>query len=143
MNIVKRTVFRVNNRIHAAVYRASKGRVGASAAGGSPVVLLTVAGRKTSTLHTVPVAAFPLGDGWLVVGSAAGDAVEPQWFRNLRAAEHAVIEQGDRRHDVAIRLLEGVERDAAFAGVVAAAPGFVTYESKAGRPMPLALLTPR
>jgi deazaflavin-dependent oxidoreductase (nitroreductase family) len=143
VNVVQKTVFRVNNRLHAAVYRASKGRLGAKAVNGSPVALLTVAGRKTGTPRTVPVAAFPLGDGWVVVGSAGGDAAEAQWFRNLRATDHAGVQVGDVRHDVSVRLLEGVERDVAFAGVVAAAPGFGTYEGKSGRRMPVALLTPR
>ena len=143
MNLVRKTVFRVNNRVHPAVYRASKGRLGGKAVNGSPVALLTVAGRKTGTPRTVPVAAFPLGDGWVVVGAAAGDAAEPQWFRNLRATDHAGMQVGDVRHEVSVRLLEGIERDAAFAGIVAAAPGFGKYEAKAGRPMPVALLTPR
>jgi deazaflavin-dependent oxidoreductase (nitroreductase family) len=143
VNLVQKTVFRVNNRVHAAVYRASKGRLGGKAVNGSPVALLTVTGRKTGTPRTVPVAAFPLGDGWVVVGSAGGDAAEPQWFRNLRAADHAGLEVRDVRHDVSVRLLDGIERDAAFAGIVAAAPGFGKYEGKAGRPMPVALLTPR
>lgn len=143
MNVVKKTVFRVNSRVHSAVYRASKGRLGRTAAGGSPVALLTVAGRKTGTLRTVPVAAFPLGDGWVVVGSAGGDAAEPQWFRNLRATDYAGLQVGAVRHNVSVRLLDGIERDAAFAGVVAAAASFGKYEAKAGRPMPVALLTPQ
>ncbi len=143
MNLVQKTVFRVNSRVHSAVYRASKGRLGRTAAGGSPVALLTVAGRTTGTLRTVPVAGFPLGDGWVVVGSAGGDAAEPQWFRNLRATDHAGLQVGDIRHDVSVRVLDGIERDAAFTGIVAAAPGFAKYEAKAGRAMPVALLTPR
>ncbi len=143
MNGAQRTVFRVVNRVTAGIYRVSKGRLMNSASGGSPVFLLTVVGRTTGTPRTVPVAYFPLGDGWVVVGSAGGDAAEPQWFRNLRAADQALVEQGDQRHEVSVRVLEGVERDAAFTGVVAAAPGFAKYETKAGRAMPLALLTPR
>ena len=91
--------------------------MGDKAVNGSPVVLLTVAGRKTGTPLTVPVADFPLGDGWVVVGSAGGDAAEPQWFRNLRATDNAGVLVGDQRHDVSVRVLEGVERDVAFAGI--------------------------
>ncbi len=143
MNRVQRTLFRVVGRTTTGVYRASNGRLMNKATGGSPVLLLTVAGRRSSTAHTVPVAYFPLGDGWVVVGSAGGDAAEPQWFRNLRATDQAVAELGDQRHDVSVRILDGVERDAAFTGVVAAASSFAAYETKAGRPMPLALLSPR
>lgn len=143
MNGAQKTLFRVVNKVTAGVYRVSKGRVLNTAAGRGPVFLLTVAGRRSGTPHTVPVVNFPLGDGWVVVGSAGGDVEEPQWFRNLRATDRAVVEQGDQRHEVDVRVLEGVERDAAFTGVVAASPGFAEYEKKAGRAMPVALLTPR
>ena len=135
-------VFRAATAVNNVVYRASRGRL-MNRSMGSPVLLLTVAGRRTGTPHTVPVVYFPLGDGWVIVGSAGGSPSEPQWFRNLRASDHAQVLLRDQRHEVAVRVLQGVERDAAFTGVVAAAPSFGEYENHAGRPMPVALLTPR
>jgi deazaflavin-dependent oxidoreductase (nitroreductase family) len=110
--------------------------------GGSPVLLLTVKGRKSGNSFTVPVAYFPRHGGWVVVGSAGGDKDDPQWFRNLRAADSALIELGHGPREVAVRILDGREREDAFRDVVAANPGFAKYEERAGRPMPLALLTP-
>ena len=49
----------------------------------------------------------------------------------------------DQHHDVAVRVLEGEERDDAFAQVLRENPSFGAYEGKAGRPMPVAHLTPR
>ena len=143
MSAPPKAVFRVATRVNNVVYRASRGRLMNRTMDRAPVFLLTVTGRRTGARHTVPVAYFPLGDGWVVVGSAGGQTEEPQWFRNLRAADHAEVLVRDQRHEVSVRVLEGVERDAAFTGVVAAAPGFAEYENRAGRPMPVALLSPR
>lgn len=144
MNPAQRTMFRTVNRLGSWLYRVSNGRLaGKSPNGGSPVLLLTVNGRKSGTPFTVPVAYFPRDGGWVVVGSAGGLEQEPQWFRNLRAASSARVQIGPERHEVSVRILHGDERDAAFAEVLVANSGFADYERKSGRQMPLALLTPR
>ena len=143
MNRVGRTLWRGGNRVSVWLYRRSKGRLGAKSKGGTPVFILTVKGRKSGEPFSVPVAYFERGGGWLVVGSAGGMPQEPQWFKNLRAANDAVVELGDERLDVAVQVLEGAERDDAFAQILSENPGFGQYEAKSGRAMPVALLTRR
>lgn len=142
MSRIGRALWRTGNRVGVWLYRTSKGRLGARSRGGSPVLVLTVEGRKSGQLFSVPVAYFERAGGWLVVGSAAGMPQEPQWFKNLRATDRAVVEIADRSRDVTVRVLEGAERDEAFRQVLAENPGFGDYEKKAGRAMPLALLLP-
>ncbi len=142
MNRVGKAIWRMANRGGVWLYRRSKGRIGASSRGGSPVMILTVNGRRSGQPFSNPVAYFERGGGWLVVGSAGGMAQEPQWFKNLRATELAAVELGDQRREVAVRVLSGAERDEAFAQVLSENPGFADYEKKAGRAMPVALLTP-
>jgi deazaflavin-dependent oxidoreductase (nitroreductase family) len=125
------------------LYRKSKGRFGAKATGGSRVLILTVKGRRSGQPFSTPVAYFERSGGWLVVGSAGGMPQEPQWFKNLRATNDASVELGETRHDVAVRVLEGQERDDAFARILTENPGFGDYEKKSGRTMPVALLTSR
>jgi deazaflavin-dependent oxidoreductase (nitroreductase family) len=143
VNGIGRALWRTGNRVSVWLYRRSHGRLGAKARGGTPVLVLTVRGRRSGRLFSCPVAYFERAGGWLVVGSAAGMPQEPQWFRNLRAAPAAVVELGQERHEVAVRVLEGAEREDAFAQVIAENPGFADYERKSGRTMPVALLTPR
>ena len=143
MNPVLRAMWRTGNRVSVWLYRTSKGRVGAKAMGGSPVCILTVKGRRSGRPFSVPVTYFERAGGWLVVGSAGGRPEEPQWFKNLRATDGAVVEHGEQRRDVAVRVLSGAERDDAFARIVSENPGFAAYETKSGRAMPVALLTPR
>ncbi|WP_129337555.1 nitroreductase/quinone reductase family protein [Cellulomonas endophytica] len=125
------------------LYRWSGGRVGGTAKGGTPVLLLTVAGRSTGVPRTTPVSWFEHEGGYLVVGSGGGSADEPQWFRNLRAAPRAHVEVRSEHQDVTVRVLPPDERDRAWSQVVVArSPGFGDYAAKAGRPIPLAHLVP-
>src|SRR5689334_21713959 len=68
------------------LYRASGGRV-MGRVRGYPVLLLTVAGRRTGVEHPTPVGYFEDNGRYVVTGSAGGSPSEPQWFRNLRHAD--------------------------------------------------------
>jgi deazaflavin-dependent oxidoreductase (nitroreductase family) len=143
MSTVTRRLARAMMAVAVALYRWSGGRIGGTAAGRSPVVLLTVAGRATGHPHTNPVSGFAHDGDYVVVGSGGGSKAEPQWMRNLRAASRAHIEVKREHHDVAVRIAEGEERDRLWREVVVArAPSFAAYEPKSGRTMPIAVLTP-
>jgi deazaflavin-dependent oxidoreductase (nitroreductase family) len=144
VNSVSRTMMRMSGKLAVALYRSSGGRIGGKALGGAPVLLLTVAGRRTGQPHTTPVSYFDHLGGFAVVGSAGGTPDEPQWFKNLRQATRATVEVGSRgRQQVDVRVLSGTERDTVWHDVVLArAPAFAKYEPKSGRQMPLAVLTP-
>lgn len=68
---------------------------------------------------------------------------EPQWFRNLRKAEQAVIEVGADRMTVDVAIADDAEHKSLWAKLLAKAPFFGKYEGKAGRVIPMAALTPR
>ena len=143
MTGMQRRLFRLVNTVSVWLYRRSGGRVGNRSRGGSPVLILTVKGRRSGREFSNPVAYFDRDGGWVVVGSAGGIPEEPQWFRNLRACETAHVQIGNRSQEVRVRVLDGPERDDAFAQVLRENPGFGTYEVKSGRQMPVAILTPR
>jgi deazaflavin-dependent oxidoreductase (nitroreductase family) len=129
------------NRVAVALYRRSNGRVGGSAKG-IPVLLITVPGRRTGTPHTVPIVYWEHDGGYLVTASSGGATAEPQWFRNIRATERARVRIADRDYDVRSRVAGDAERDRLWHDVVLArAPFFATYEQKAGRTIPIAVLT--
>jgi deazaflavin-dependent oxidoreductase (nitroreductase family) len=143
VNPVARTIMKAAGKGAVFAYRKSGGRIGGKAAGGTPVLLITVRGRKTGQPHTTAVSWFEHYGSYVVVGSAGGTPEEPQWFRNLRRAATAELEVGRDRKQVSVRVLEGQERDQVWRDVVLArAPAFGKYETKSGRNMPLALLTP-
>ncbi len=131
------------NKLMSALYRSTNGKLGSWARGTQPVMLLTVAGRKTGTPRTAPVVYFEHGGGYLVVGSAGGYPEDPQWFKNLAATDRAHVRIKDRDADVRVHVAEGDERDALWNDVVVTTdPGFLDYAKKAHRTIPIATLTP-
>jgi F420H(2)-dependent quinone reductase len=139
---VQRSLMRTVGRLSVALYRASGGRIGGRARA-LPVLLLTVAGRRTGVAHTAAVAYFLEGDRYVVTGSGGGSASEPQWFRNLRAASVAEIEVGRRKLAVSVSIADGADRDALWQTLLTHSPGFAGYQAKVERQIPMAVLAPQ
>ncbi|SDP48239.1 deazaflavin-dependent oxidoreductase, nitroreductase family [Pedococcus dokdonensis] len=130
------------NRIGVWMYRRLDGR----AMGGTaqaPVVMLTTTGRRTGLPRSTCVRALRQPDGFLVWGTGSGSPHDPDWFRNLRAAGETELRVPGHGGRALARELVGAERDRVWDEVVLAAlPGVARYARKAGRPIPVALLTP-
>lgn len=138
---VQRQMMRAAGAVTTSIYRASGGRM-LGKARGVPVLLLTVAGRKSGVEHTNSVAYLEDDGRYVVTGSAGGSPSEPQWFRNLRHADRAVIEVGRTRMDVSVSIASGEERTILWERLVAIAPFFAKYQDKVEREIPMAVLTP-
>lgn len=142
MASIGQRLWKAGNTASVWVYRRTGGRVGGRVRG-VPVLLLTIPGRKTGALHTTPMGYFERDGSYYVAASAGGQPKEPQWMRNLRAVGTAKIEMGRTQRQVSVEVLRGAERDAAWNDiVVATAPFFAAYETKSGRRIAVAKLTP-
>ena len=136
-------VWKAGNAAAVWMYRRTGGKVGGRAKGGSPVLLLSVAGRKSGLPHTVPVAYVQRDGSYYLAATAGGQPKEPQWIRNLRAASTATIEVGRDKRMMSVDVLRGGESDAAWRDVIVATyPSFGPYEAKSGRKIAVARLTP-
>lgn len=143
MATVAQRLWKAGNAAAVWIYRRTGGRVGGRARGGSPVLLLTVAGRRSGLPHTVPVAYVERDGDYYLAATAGGQPREPQWIRNLRAASTATIEVGRERRTVSVEVLSGAASDAAWADVIVAThPSFGPYEAKSGRKIAVARLRP-
>ncbi len=112
---------------------------------GRALVLLHHTGARTGTERVSPVAAIRDGDDtWLVAASKGGAPDNPDWFHNLRAHPDVTIETPEARTvEVRARVLEGDERDAAWARFTAMSEGFRSYEQKTSRVIPVVALSRR
>ena len=125
------------------MYRRTGGTVGGRARGGSLVLLLTVAGRRSGLPHTVPVAYVEHDGEYYLAATAGGQPKEPHWIRNLRSASTATVEIGRDRQLMSVEVLRGAESDAAWKDIIVATyPSFGPYEAKSGRKIAVARLTP-
>ena len=136
-----RAMTRMGGRLGVALYE----RWGARVSGGTaeaPVLLLTIPGRRTGLPRKVCVRTLPSEGGWLVWGTGSGSPQEPDWFRNLRAAGRCEVRNGEDRFPVDAVELAGAERDEAWMQVLTALPSVAKFQTKAGRTIPVARLTP-
>ena len=120
-------------RIHRAVLRVSRGRIGGRWFGGSEVLLLTVTGRRTGTPHTVPLMTVRDGDDFIVIASQGGVDREPQWWLNLLADPRASAQVGRERYAVMAERVGADERQAWWDRFVALTSRFTDYQAKAQR----------
>ena len=123
-------------------FRANGGKVGGHWEG-RDLLLLTTTGRKSGRKHTTPMVYTRDGDRLLVYASKAGAPAHPDWFLNLVAEPHVVVEVGAERYDATATPLEGEERDRAFAAQVARNPVFGEYAAKTERTIPVVALARR
>ena len=124
-------------------YRSSNGRKGNKFVG-CPCFLLDVVGRRSAESHPVMLIHVPRGDDLIVVGSGAGVANTPNWYKNLVAAGGGHVQVGADRWRVQARELpEGPERDECWALAVARYPGFDAYQTYTERRIPVAVLVRR
>lgn len=138
---IKRRLTGTGNRIGVWLYRHSNGRLASGP--GTTVLVVTSPGRRSGVPHSTCVRYLDVPGGYLVWGTGAGAPHDPDWFRNLRASEEADVQVRDRHVHVHRRELVGEERDDAWRDVVLArAPEVERYERKAGRTIPVAVLTP-
>lgn len=134
-------VTRTMGAVHRTLYRASGGRIGGSA-WGLPIVLLTTTGRHSGKQRTTPLCALPHADDYVVVGSFGGMDRHPAWWLNLEARPHAALQVGRRQVGVTARRASPEERAPLWAELTARAPGYLAYERRTEREIPVVILHP-
>jgi deazaflavin-dependent oxidoreductase (nitroreductase family) len=139
---LKRRLARIGNRIGVWMYRTLDGRL-ASGRKDVHVLMITTPGRRTGIPRSTCMRYLKTSDGFVVWGTGSGSPRDPDWFRNLRVAKAAQVQVGADKLEVRARELVGQERDDTWNGVVLAqAPEVAKYARKAGRTIPVAVLTP-
>jgi deazaflavin-dependent oxidoreductase (nitroreductase family) len=103
-------------------FRANRGRVGGMWAG-TTLILIHHIGAKSGTERVTPVGCFLQPDGhFVIVASNGGAAAHPAWYYNLKANPRINVEFGTGTFAVAVRELDGAEREKVWADAASAAP---------------------
>lgn len=126
-----RVIGRVVSPLQRGLLRATGGRL--SLTGRAPVLLLTVPGRRTGRLRTVPL--FFLRDGErLVVCNVTPQSERPNpWPLNLRAAGRARVAVGRRRFAVTAREATPAELQGYWPRLVRLWPAYQAFADRGGR----------
>lgn len=137
---------RRSTRLHVAVYRRTRGRMGGNLPGWPHVkiALLDHTGAKTGRKRTSPLMYHEYGDAIVVAGTKAGQPTHPAWIYNVMAHPDTTVQIGADVREVRARLADGEERDRLWQKMVAKFPGYEFYKRNAkGRQIPVVVLDPR
>jgi deazaflavin-dependent oxidoreductase (nitroreductase family) len=121
-------------------FRANQGRVGGPFEG-AELALLTTVGARTGRPRTSPLAYLTIDGQPVVVASAMGADKHPDWYHNILRNPAVTVETGKETYEAVAAAPAGAERDALFAAVVAAEPGFGEYQRRTTRQIPVVTLT--
>jgi len=130
-------------RGHAAIYRATGGRLGRWLPGVPSMLLLDNVGARSGTLRTTPLVYMADEGRFIVVAAKGGHPENPAWLYNLRAHPDTQIQIGKRRIEVHAREAGTEERRTLWPKALAYTAHWRRYERRSRRTIPLLILEPR
>jgi len=133
----KRGVYlgRRSTRVHAAVYRWTRGRLGSRVPGfpDARIALVDHVGARSGMRRTSPLIYLEDGGNVVVAASKAGQPTNPAWFHNLMANPETKVQVGDEVREVRARAGSDEERERLWPRFVAVYPAYDFYEQNARR----------
>ena len=132
---------RTLSRLHTALFRATRGRVGKRLVD-NDMLLLTTTGRRSGTAHTVPLLYLREQECLVVIASYGGRHHHPDWYLNLQADPRATVRLPGQRSAVIARTADSAERAHWWPRAVAAYQGYSGYQEKTAREIPIVFLDP-
>ncbi len=132
LNRLDRLVAWLTNRRHTAT----------AALAGVPVLTVGTIGARSGRRHAVTLLAIPRGEGFILIASAFGSRRHPAWYYNLRAHPVVVVHFGQSTRRCRASEATGDERRSCWEQATAVYAGYADYQRRAGRVIPILILTP-
>jgi len=124
--------------------RWSNGRI-SSALGSSfqeHALLLTSIGAKSGRERDIPLVSIRDGEDIVLIASQGGRPKHPAWYHNLKANPDCVVRMGGQRLECTAREAMDDERERLWKAAADFNPAFDGYAARAGRRIPVMVLTP-
>lgn len=134
-----RPVVRLFTQLHVVLYRLTDGKAQIAK---YPTMLLTVKGRKTGKLRTIPLIYIADGDRLIIAAAYSGSDQHPTWWLNLRDSQEAVVQVMRCKMSVRARVAAPDERARYWPQLVAMYPYFTEYQARTQREIPVVILEP-
>ncbi len=135
---MKRLILKTQSKLHRNIYQLSNGKVGGRF--GAPTLLITTIGRKSGKARTNPLFYLQDGNGWVVVASNAGSALEPSWWLNLQANSQAKVQIGAAQYEVLGRAATDEEYGRFWPQFLKMFPGYADYQAQTTRKITIVVL---
>jgi deazaflavin-dependent oxidoreductase (nitroreductase family) len=137
------------SKTHVWLYRRTGGKIGGTWRFGAgfrkpvPTLLLEHRGRKSGKVFVTPLLCMFDGPNVVIAASQGGQPKNPQWYHNLTANPDTYVQIGADRRAVHAVTAGPEERARLWPMLVEAYAQFETYQSWAGREIPVVILQPR
>lgn len=135
-------LWKVIDKTHTALYRATGGVIGAHALGLSGL-LLTTTGRRSGAPRTVALTYVPDGEDFVVVASNGGADRDPAWWLNLQQTPRATVQVGREVVPVVAHAADTHERARLWPKLTEWNPFYARYQELTDRPIPVVVLRRR
>ncbi len=123
-------------------YERSGGAEASELVGEEWIVLWTLGARSGKVRKTPLVRVTDAEGRYAVIGSMGGAPTHPQWVHNLRATPIARVQDGEDLVDLAVREVDGDEKDLWWDRARSIWPDYDTYQASTQRQIPLFVLDP-
>ncbi len=120
-------------------FRKNHGKVG-GAFDGSTLLLLTTIGAKSGKKRIIPLVYTEEGDKYVIIASKGGADSHPDWFFNVVANDQVEVEMGDEKFKAKAEITDEATRKKLYAQHASRYPGFLEYQQKTKRAIPVILL---
>ncbi len=126
---------------HVDRYVATDGEEGYVWRKGAPILILSTRGRKSGEQRSNALIFGRHGDDHLVVGSKGGAPKPPSWYLNLQANPEVQVQVKGDRFAAHARTAGADEKPELWKIMTAVWPDYDAYQRRAGREIPVVILT--
>jgi deazaflavin-dependent oxidoreductase (nitroreductase family) len=112
-------------------------------AGGQEFLVLETTGRRSGATRSTPLSFTRDGEAFVLIASNGGAPRDPDWYRNLEADPNATVEVDGVRIPVRAETVTGAERERLWRGAARSYPGYLAYQLRTRREIPVVRLTRR
>lgn len=109
---------------------------------GLPVIIVTARGVKSGKLRKIALMRVEHSGHYALVASRGGAPEHPEWYHNLIAEPHVMIQDGPEPHDYVTEIVHGDDRDTWWERAVAAYPPYADYQDRTDREIPVFVARP-
>ena len=142
LNVWSDFTFKLANWANRTAIRWSGGRVGWIHKG-TPIIELTMTGRRSGQPRTTLLSAVAERNGaFVVIGSRGGDSKHPAWFLNVRDNPSVTVRNRDGVQQMTARLTEGDERAELWEQATAKDDHYLRFQERTDRVFPIVMLEP-
>lgn len=110
--------------------------------GGTPLLLLTVKGRKSGLWQRTALICGEVDGNYLIVASMGGAPKHPVWYLNLQTNPEVHLQVGGRKFAALARTATAEEKPALWEKMVGVYPDYADYQEKTERDIPVVILEP-